>query len=316
MNYRKLSLSILIGFHSFGLNMLSASEVGVQATTKNADIKLLDHNGGVSPANPGDNFDSEYGSVIRSTYLGRYFRHEQIRLRQILGLDQSYSGYEVESVVAVVHSSNGELINLLVNDHIVQSQRAHTGDVYFGLYGRNVLDEEVQSLQLGVQEQVYIESVRVTLRVPDYNDPGYPNPPNEPGRPPGRPPQPGRPGYPGNPGHPPGGGYYDEVRVPISLSQQMYDQDHINLRNYINLSAYEGYQLVGIQLYATPLRSHSLLNIYVDGARATRTLDISRFNNYYEAYFNYSPIVNYNTEIELYNSEALALENISLILRR
>jgi hypothetical protein len=259
--------SFLFVFLQIGpVNFVSASE---------SQFKPMDH-------------DSRNGTMVRSAYLGRYFRHERIPLRQLLGIDSRFQGWQVERVIADVRNARGEQIDLLVNNQLIQYRNAYQGEVYFDFNAGYVIDETVQSLQFGITHDIYIESVRVVLRDPRYNQP--------------------RP--------PPGGGEYEEIRVPVAYARQLYANDYVNLLEGLDLNSYRGYRIYGIQFYATVSHAHSAIDVYLNGYSAGPRLEISRFNNFYEMPFYQGIFLDYNTRVELYNTEPLYIENFSVILRR
>lgn len=251
----------------------------VMAADKLSDAK--------SQAQPFDH-DRPPGTIIRAAYLGRYFRFERIPLRQLLGIDGAYWGWQVESVIADIRNGRGEQLDLLLNDQLIQYQNVYQGEVYFDLGHSYIIDQNIHSLQLGITQDIYIESVRVVLRDPRYR----------------------------HPGQPPGGGQYDEIRVPVSFARHLHSNDYVDLLQHVDLSTYQGYHIYGLQFYASPTQAHSTIDIYVNGYSAAPRMEISRFNNFYESYFQQITYLDYNTRIELYNSEPLYIENFSVILRR
>lgn len=133
--------------------------------------------------------------IDQSVRVNRWFRNgEELRLRQLFDLDRNCNGLRLESI-SVDASSNDRFakLTLQVNNRPADRSQNISGR---GLRrydfrlppGADRLGSEINSLQLRVQGQVYVE--RLSVRIDDRGGRPGPGPGNGPGNGPGHGPRP------------------------------------------------------------------------------------------------------------------------------
>lgn len=60
-------------------------------------------------------------------------------------------------------------------------------------------------------------------------------------------------------------GHYDQIHLPMDVDQIMYDYDVIDLDHYVDLSAYNGYRVIGIEVDVDAHFANQNLYLLVNG---------------------------------------------------
>lgn len=142
--------------------------------------------------------------------------------------------------------------------------------------------------------------------------PGNPLPP--PGYGPGH----GGPGYgPGRgPGYPPGPGY-GSITIPVYADRVMYDNDHINIGQFVNLYQYRGYRITSIDFTASSQFRSAWLDVLVNGYQMAPTINLNPYANNFRIFPNQNLYIGHGGEnITLYSRGPVNIRNIFLQLSR
>jgi len=232
----------------------------------------------------------------KEAVLNRVYRNENLPLRRLADIDRNFRGFTVERVLVVVRPGfrpTHTNLQLLVNRH-VEAERSIYGDTQVVLHPRGSLEigEDVNSMQLRVNGEIFIERIIVELR--NHNGGGYqPNPP---------------------PYNPPG--YGGEIVVPLHLPGYMAPGAYLDLTHYVDVRRYRGYQLVGVEITANARYNAALIDVMVNSGRQG-TLTLNRYSQTQRVNVMGRVVMgqNFGTLTLLPRGDA-NLSAVSLILRR
>ncbi|KHD88111.1 MAG: hypothetical protein OM95_11415 [Bdellovibrio sp. ArHS] len=205
------------------------------------------------PGFPGqDDFGNGSGRLDqRIIYLGRRVSNETLELRQLAGINESYRGYEVESVEVEINRSGPRAeVSLLTDGRVDETAFSPQGSILLRPRYRAKIGEDIRTLQLLVRGNADIASIRISLREPDRID---------------------RPGRPGRPDR--------GIEVPLYVSRRMYGNDRLNLSQYIDAQRYRGYRIQQIEIEATPVYNTALIDVLINGFNQGQTLQVDRYNS-------------------------------------
>ena len=155
--------------------------------------------------------------------------NQSMDLMNILSLNRFSGNYVVDSVIVRLNGTAlNSSLNLVVNGQVEDQAQWPTNIV--SLYPRYDLriGTEMQSLMLQVQGTAAINQIEVRLRQVDYS------------------------------------GNYDQFRIPVEVNVSLYDYDTVNLSDYLDMSAYQGYRLIAIEISADAYDAAEKLSLLVD----------------------------------------------------
>lgn len=187
-----------------------------------------------------------YGHVdSRTLYLNRRVVNEELALRQLMGLDESYRGYEVQQVLVNVQSSGPRSgLSLVVNGMIEERVMAPLGTVALEPRRDRILGQEIQTLRLRVDGQMHIDTVTVVLVDARGNRPD-------------RPERPGR-----------------EQVVEINAYARLYGQGRLDLTPYIDMHRLYGMRIVAVEIEAQATGNAALMDLLINGRMEGRTMTV------------------------------------------
>ena len=160
--------------------------------------------------------------------LNRLISNQHLDLMQLLNLNRLGSNYTVESVVVRTDGRNDATMRLWVNNQVDDSVRWPSQIV--SLYPRfdMNLGTEMRQLTLQVEGAIHIQQIEVRIRQVGWT-----------------------------------GDYY-QVRVPVELYQNLYEYDVLHLHQWIDLTQYSGYRLIGVEVEADAFYSAEKLSLIID----------------------------------------------------
>lgn len=179
---------------------------------------------------------------VRTIYMNQYVSNQMLDLRYLAGIEYGYSGYYVEAVTVELGSQGfGSTMRLLVNG--IAQDAVYSPTSYVTLYPRYAmqLDDEISSLVLHVEGQAWIRQIHVHLRPGYLGFPGY----NE-----------------GNYIPDTGGG---QLHLPLEIYERHYDQEALELNQYVDLERYRGYRLIAVEVDVETHFSAAKLSLLIDG---------------------------------------------------
>lgn len=198
----------------------------------------------------------------RSVQINRAVRNETLELRQLLGLDARYRGFEVQSVVVDVWRAGPRSDMSLLTDGRIDDTQFSQGRVQLRPRYRAVLGEDLRTLQLAVRGIAEIQTITVNLINPGNH--GGPGPgPVRPGPGPG----PIRPDpYPG------------VSDVQLNISRRMFGNDRLDITPYIDMQRLRGLRVVEIRIEATPVYNTALIDVLINSFAQGPSLQVDRFS--------------------------------------
>lgn len=194
------------------------------------------------------------GQVItREARIARNVRNETLNLRRLADIDRHYRGFTVNTVTVIMRPnrfSRNASLELLINRRIEDSRSLYQEpSVTLHARGNQQLGEDVNTLQLRVRGDVFIEGIRIELSE-DRNGGGWePNPP----------------------------GYGREMIVDLPIPGYLPPQGHIDLTRYIDIRRYAGHTVEAVEITANARYNAALIDVlfngYVDG-----TISLGRYS--------------------------------------
>lgn len=103
--------------------------------------------------------------VTREANLGRYYRDEQIPLRQLLNIDRDLRGSELAYVEVHLQDAGRGGLALLLDGRIVDGQRRLDPITRLTPRERVVIGNDIRSIQLRVDDKVFIRKIVVAFKV-------------------------------------------------------------------------------------------------------------------------------------------------------
>jgi hypothetical protein len=177
--------------------------------------------------------------------LNRRVQNEQLPLRQLMGIDQKYRGYNVQRVVVdVIRSGPRSLMTLEVNGRPEDSVAAPYGQTVLKTGPLKEIGTELQSLQLSVSGNVFINSITVFMRDADR----------------GGPVRPGR----------------EEV-ISLAVNNRLFGNAQLDLTRFIDMHRYNGARIVAIEVDANAAYNQALMDLFVNNMSLGRTQNVDRF---------------------------------------
>lgn len=277
--------SLLIVFTAMTVTSLTA---GAYIVPGPRPAPFPDRGGGhPQPPYPGDDFGHGSGRQEQKiVYLGRQVVNEKLHLRQLTGINESYSGYTVESVVVDVRSSsyNSE-IALTADGRLQQSVYSPQGQIFLNLQYGSILDQDFRRLQLDVRGAIDIQSITVNLR--EGGRIGRPDRPQRPGR---------------------------GIDVPLYISRRLYGNDRLDVTQYLDMYRYRGYRIEEIMINATPVYNTALVDVLINGFNQGQSLQFDRYNSI-QTVRPYNAVIGQGADsIVLYTRGDMDVNNITLRL--
>lgn len=190
--------------------------------------------------------------ITRTAHIQRYVRNEFLPLRRLADIDMHYRGFNVQSVQVIMRPTRygNANLRLIINRHI-QDERSVYNETSLMLFpnGYAEIGEDVNSLQLDVRGEVYIERVQVELVRSSNGGGHHPNPPG-----------------------------YGEMLVDLQLPAYLPPQGRLDLTRYVDTYRYQGMTLVAVEVTANARNNAAiidvLLNDYNEG-----TISLSRYTS-------------------------------------
>lgn len=177
--------------------------------------------------------------------LNRRVQNETLALRQLMGLDQKYRGYNVQRVVVdVIRSGPRSLMTLEINGRSEDSVAAPSGQVILKTGPMKELGTEVQSLQLAISGNVFINSITVFMKDKDR----------------GGPVRPGR-----------------EEIVSLAVNNRLLGNAQLDLTRFIDMHRYNGARIVSVEVDANAAYNQALMDLFVNSVSIGRTQNVDRF---------------------------------------
>ncbi len=160
--------------------------------------------------------------------LNRVIQNQHLDLMQLLNLNRLGSNYTVESVVVKTSGRNEATMRLWVNNQV--DDVVSWPSTIVSLYPRYdmQLGLEMRNLTLQVEGAIHIQQIEVRLRQVGWT-----------------------------------GDYY-QVRVPVELYQNLYEYDVLHLHQWIDLTQYQGYRLIGVEVEADAFYAAEKLSLIID----------------------------------------------------
>lgn len=210
------------------------------------------------PGYPADPYPGYPGPQVlrREAFLNRIVRHEVLSLRRLADIDRHYRGYRVDRVHVILrpHRFNQATLELIL-DRRVEDSRTIYNESSVLLYSRgyNVIGEDVNSIQLGVRGEAFIERVIIEMSPANGGGGGYdPYPP----------------------------GHGGEFLVHLPLPSYIPPQGHLDLTPYIDVRRYRGFTLVGLEITANAVYNAAFIDVLVNSFH-DGTVSLSRFSSNY-----------------------------------
>lgn len=232
----------------------------------------------------------DYGQQeVRSGYIGRSVRNERFNLRQLVGLDSYYAGWEVVAVRAVARpNSSSTTVARLVNDGRIIASQTNPG-YEIGLYPqtRLILGSNTQGLQLEIVGSTYVEQVEVIVQRTNGGG-GYP---------------------------PPVGG---DGQIDIPLYRNTYGNDQIDLNPYIDFYRYNGYRIEQIIVQARSSYGTGIVDFLINGFNmGSMQFRDGGYSSQDSLYISQRPMIGRDAgSLMLHTRGNLTIENVSIILSR
>ncbi|MFP5518780.1 MAG: hypothetical protein ACLGGX_02665 [Bdellovibrionia bacterium] len=182
----------------------------------------------------------------KSVFIGRRLVNEELALRQLLQLnDRDFGGREVEEVrVSVRQGGPRAMLRLMING--IEEDRAdlYSSVISLRVRGPKKLGQEINTLRVRVDGQVFVDSVTVVLRQDRF----------------GRPDRPGRPGE------------FDRVEtVNLNVRARLFGNSRVDLMRAIDMHRYHGYRILSIDIDAAALNRAALLDVTMNGRAISPT---------------------------------------------
>jgi predicted nucleic acid-binding Zn-ribbon protein len=184
----------------------------------------VDPNQPTHPTYPTYPTEPSYGQrEVKQIYVGRSVRNERLPLRQLMGLDARYRGWDVVSVRAQTRpdSPSTTVAQLVSDGRIVAEQRNPGYQLNLIPRSRLVLGANASSLQLAISGSTFIEMIEVELMDNSGGGAYDPNP------------------YPGQ-----------SDRVVINIYRSTVGNSRIDLTSYIDLRQHRGQRVESIEVRA------------------------------------------------------------------
>ena len=233
------------------------------------------------PPPPPPNQGPNQGTDQRSVVLRLRYINSRIQLRQLLGIDNRFNGYSIESVFVDVHGSNvNTRMDLLINNQIQQSAYTPVGrivlrpltPVVFGFGAR-----DAQTLDLGIAGLSDIDAITLNM--------------NRPGSTP------------------------IAITVPINIFKRMYGNDRIDLNQYADLSQYRGMRVVSMDIAGRSNAGISNLDIVIDNRNSSQSIAMSETQQTYTV-IPQDVVIGREAGIALLNRGDLNIDTVTLKLAR
>ena len=200
-----------------------------------------------------DQAQTEYKSI----QIGRTVTNERLDLRALSGIGPEYSGWEVVSVTANTQPNNPytTIAQLLADNQVVASQ-TDPGSAINLTPSYSLVIGSVNDLELWISGSTYIDSIQIQVvnrngggqRPPPYPLP-YPTPQPQPY------PQP----YPQPQPQP------TQQRVNLYINRAVYNNDSVDLTQYIDFNRYRGWRIQQVLVTAAPMNNVALADLLVNG---------------------------------------------------
>ena len=153
--------------------------------------------------------------------------NERLSLARLINVSH-YGNYAVESVTLVVRNAARSSVQLLVDGVVEDSINAPTQTVTLYPAYLTDLDDPSLPMELMVSGKTYISSINVRIRTANYI------------------------------------GEESQIRIPIVEDQDLNDYEVINLLSYVNVQAYRGYRVIGVEMTANAYYANATLQLLAD----------------------------------------------------
>lgn len=233
------------------------------------------------PRYPGDDFGR--GRVEqKSAYVQRRFVNQQIALRQLLGIDERYRGYTVESVIVDVRGSGANAsLDLEVNNSREDSARSPRGRLELRPRLNSEIGRDVQSLQLRIRGVVDIDMITVNLREGRH-----------------------------------GGGDFREINLPLFVSRRMLGADRLDLTRAIDMNRYRGYRVTAVDIDARAVHHTATLGLLINGFGQGQALTLGPYPQLQSIYLQNTILGQGAESLVLYSMGDLDVRAVNLRLIR
>lgn len=196
----------------------------------------------VSPRQPDMGAQVEQKQIV----LNRRVQNEVLALRQLMGIDQRYRGYNVQRVVVdVLRSGPRSLMSLEVNGRAEDSVAAPVGQIVLKTGPFKEIGTEVETLRLSIAGNVYINSITVFLRDKDRSGGGV---------------RPGR-----------------EEIIQLGVSQRLFGSAQLDLTRFVDMHRFSGARIVSIEVDANAVYNQALMDMFINNISIGRTHNVDRF---------------------------------------
>lgn len=228
------------------------------------------------PPNPGPNPGSEQRSVI----LRQRFINQTISVRRLLGIDNRFNGYSIDSVVVDVHGINvGTQMHMTINGQIRESLLNPLNRVYFIPRFKAVFGAGVQDLGLYIQGLADIDAITLNMTRPSDNQP-------------------------------------EQVTVPMNIFKRMYGNDRVELSQYADLTQYNGMRLVALEITGRANAETAAVDVVIDNRNSTNSVELNSVLQTYTVYPRNVVIGRDAAFIALLNRGDLNIDTVTLKLAR
>lgn len=184
------------------------------------------HPGPMPPPNQGGQL------VTRSIFVNRFVMNESLSLRQLAGLDWNFDDASLDSVRIEMRGrpNSSVLVELIANNRVEDSVYNPQGSGTLLPRGQVILGRDQNSLRLNVRNQIFIDRITVTVR--DRGNHGPVNP-----------------------------GSFD---VSVNVNRSMYNNERLDIGQYVNLAQYRGYRIQAVQVEAMASYQVALADLLIN----------------------------------------------------
>lgn len=218
----------------------------------------------------------------RSIELRQRYVNSRIQLRQLLGIDNRFNGYSIESVVVDVHgSTTNTRMDLLINNQIQESAYTPVGRMTFHslnpiVFGNGVRD--AQTLDIGIAGLSDIDAITLNMIRPGTSP--------------------------------------VQIVVPLNVFKRMYGNDRIDLSQYLDLNKYRGMRVVSMDIAGRANAGNALLNIVIGNRSTVQGIAMSETQQAFTVNLQDVVIGQAEDFISLLNNGDLNIDTVTLKLVR
>jgi hypothetical protein len=216
----------------------------------------------------------------RSVVLRQRYVNSRIQLRQLLGIDNRFDGYSIDSVVVDVHGSTANTrMDLLINNQIQESAYTPVGRMTFHplkpvVFGNGVRD--AQTLDLGIAGLSDIDAVTLNMKRPGTSP--------------------------------------VQISVPLNIFKRMYGNDRIDLNQYLDLTQYQGMRVVSMDIVGRANAGNALLDIVIGSRNSTQGISLSETQQTFTVNLQDVVIGTAEDFVSLLNNGDLNIDTVTLKL--